>query len=179
MPPEEELPSYPGHSKQRKTPSRDPVVLSRQQQAEANRVKIRERIARSYGATEPGVKKLISAVNLGYHWGAFYVDVERKQCFLFDPMQLKSNIVAQNGGVHCRRANAEEDGPDPQDSSSCGLWCLVVLELLLFGATHDKWSNYWSDSLYEAGGYLRMRYLHKVINLQSHFPVEDEPEEEK
>ncbi|KAI9997220.1 hypothetical protein PInf_000656 [Phytophthora infestans] len=28
-------------------------------------------------------------------------------------------------------------------------------------------------------GYLRMRYLHKVIKLQSHFPVEDEPEEEK
>ncbi|KAI9994227.1 hypothetical protein PInf_016795 [Phytophthora infestans] len=72
--------------------------------------------------------------------------------------------AAQNGGVHCRRANAEDDGPDP---------------LLLFGATHDKGGNYWNDSLYEAGGYLRMRYLHKVIKLQSHFPVEDEPEEEK
>ncbi|KAF4129760.1 hypothetical protein GN958_ATG21049 [Phytophthora infestans] len=59
----------------------------------------RERIARSYGAAEPGVKKLISAVNLGYHWGAFYVDVEKKQCFLFDPMQLKSNITSLRTAV--------------------------------------------------------------------------------
>ncbi|KAF4137813.1 hypothetical protein GN958_ATG12766 [Phytophthora infestans] len=59
----------------------------------------REQIARSYCAAEPGVKKNISAVNLGYHWGAFYVDVERKQCFLFDPMQLKSNITSLRTAV--------------------------------------------------------------------------------
>ncbi|KAI9990477.1 hypothetical protein PInf_021479 [Phytophthora infestans] len=143
----------------------------------------RERIARSYGAAEPGVKKLISAVNLGYHWGAFYVDVEKKQCFLFDPMQLKSNITSLRTAV-CTVVEPmlkmtdqiqyeTITGCEQQDSLSCGLWCLVVLELL-FGATHDKWS----DSLYEAVGYLRMRYLHKVIKLQSHFLAEDKPEEE-
>ncbi|KAF4133338.1 hypothetical protein GN958_ATG17459 [Phytophthora infestans] len=104
-------------------------------------------------------------------------------------MQLKSNITSLRTAV-CTVVEPmlkmtdqiqyeTITGSEQQDSSSCGLWCLVVLELLLFGATHDKWSNYWSDSLYEAGGYLRMRYLHKVIKLQSHFPVEDEPEEEK
>ncbi|KAI9981434.1 hypothetical protein PInf_009186 [Phytophthora infestans] len=112
-----------------------------------------------------------------------------KQCFLFDPMQLKSNISSLRTAV-CAAVEPmlkmtdqiqyeTITGCEQQDSSSCCLWCLVVLELLLFGATHDKWSNYWSDSLYEAVGYLRMRYLHKVIKLQSHFPVEDEPEEEK
>ncbi|ETK92166.1 hypothetical protein L915_04423 [Phytophthora nicotianae] len=47
-----------------------------------------------------------------------------------------------------------------------------LLELLLFGATLENWSDYWSDSLYEEVGYLRMRYLHKVIRLQGHLSVD-------
>ncbi|KAI9982229.1 hypothetical protein PInf_008124 [Phytophthora infestans] len=57
-PPEEELPPYPGHSKQRKTPSRDPVVLSRQQQAEANRVKIRSATRAAQEDVEPPARRL-------------------------------------------------------------------------------------------------------------------------
>ncbi|ETM51888.1 hypothetical protein L914_04368 [Phytophthora nicotianae] len=63
-------------------------------------------------------------------------------------------------------------GCKQMDNSSCGLWCLVVLELLLFGATLENWSDYWSDSLYEEVVYLRMRYLHKVIRLQGHLSVD-------
>ncbi|KAF4134320.1 hypothetical protein GN958_ATG16452 [Phytophthora infestans] len=86
-------------------------------------------------------------------------------------MQLKSNITSLRTAV-CTVVEPmlkmtdqiqyeTITGCEQQDSSSCGL------------------CNYLSDLLYEAGGYLRMRYLHKVIKLQSHFPVEDEPEEEK
>ncbi|KAE9162215.1 hypothetical protein PF005_g30941, partial [Phytophthora fragariae] len=41
MPTEDGLPPYPGHSKRNKSPAPDPPTLSRQQQAEARRVKIR------------------------------------------------------------------------------------------------------------------------------------------
>uniref|UniRef100_H3GTL2 Uncharacterized protein n=1 Tax=Phytophthora ramorum TaxID=164328 RepID=H3GTL2_PHYRM len=41
MPPGDELPPYPGHSKDSKAPEREPPTLSRQQQAEAKRVSIR------------------------------------------------------------------------------------------------------------------------------------------
>ncbi|KAF4133337.1 hypothetical protein GN958_ATG17458 [Phytophthora infestans] len=58
MPPEEELPPYPGHSKQCKTPSRDPVVLSRQQQAQANRVKIRSATRAAQEDVEPPARRL-------------------------------------------------------------------------------------------------------------------------
>ncbi|KAE8981028.1 hypothetical protein PR003_g24726 [Phytophthora rubi] len=50
------------------------------------------------------------------------------------------------------------------------IWCLVVLELLLFGATPETWSDYWKDYLYEVVGYLRLRYLRKVISLQLQQP---------
>ncbi|KAG3243793.1 hypothetical protein PI124_g11396 [Phytophthora idaei] len=71
-------------------------------------------------------------------------------------------------------------GCEQKDSSSCGPWRLVVLEHLLFGATSETWSDYWSDSLYDVMRYLRMRYLHKIIKLQNHMsvPVDDGVEEE-
>ncbi|ETP04379.1 hypothetical protein F441_18849 [Phytophthora nicotianae CJ01A1] len=58
-----------------------------------------------------------------------------------------------------------------KDSSSCGIWCLFVLKLLLFGANPENWGDYWSDSMYDVVGYLRMRYLHKVISLQRRLSV--------
>ncbi|GMF43462.1 unnamed protein product [Phytophthora fragariaefolia] len=45
-----------------------------------------------------------------------------------------------------------------QDRSSCGIWCIAVLEMLLAGAS-------WNDKIYRLQPYLRMRYLYKVISL--------------
>ncbi|KAH7488250.1 uncharacterized protein KRP23_2203 [Phytophthora ramorum] len=136
----------------------------------------RTRLARSYGVAVPGNKSVISVVNLGHHWGAFFIDVHGKRCFLFDPMQLKSNITTLKNAVRMVIEPVLDmtdqhqfdviSGCVQQDSPSCGLWCLVVLELLLFGATPEKWSDYWSDSLYGVVAYLRMRYLHKIIRLR-------------
>ncbi|KAF4150017.1 hypothetical protein GN958_ATG00810 [Phytophthora infestans] len=69
MPPEEELPPYHGHSKQRKTPSRDPVVLSRQQQAEANRVKIRSASRAAQEDVEPPARRLPPLAQVVRHGG--------------------------------------------------------------------------------------------------------------
>ncbi|KAL3658549.1 hypothetical protein V7S43_016433 [Phytophthora oleae] len=134
------------------------------------------RIAQAYGAADPGVKKVISVLNVGYHWGAFCVDVRTRKCFLFDPMHLPSNITTLKTAVRTvveetlqltdQLEYQEVTGCKQKDSSSCGLWCLVVLELLLFGADTKNWGDFWSDSLYEAVRYLRMRYLHKVLRLQ-------------
>lgn len=44
-----------------------------------------------------------------------------------------------------------------RDSSSCGVLCLVVLEILLAGAK-------WDEGMYKLVTYLRMRYLLKVLS---------------
>ncbi|KAG6599632.1 uncharacterized protein IUM83_19342 [Phytophthora cinnamomi] len=138
-------------------------------------------IARPYGAADPGLTCAVSVVNLKHHWGAFFVDQRRKRCYLFDPMQLKSNITTLKDAV---RTVVEPmldmmdqlqiemiTGFEQKDSTSSGLWCLVVIELLLSGATPEHWRNYWNDTLYNSVGYLRMRYLHKILKLQNYFSV--------
>ncbi|KAF1787719.1 Ulp1 protease family, C-terminal catalytic domain [Phytophthora cactorum] len=102
----------------------------------------RTRTARSFGAADPDVKRVVSVVNLGHHWGAFFVDVNAKRCFLFDPLQLKSNITTLKSAVRTIVETMLDmtdqlqfdviTGCEQKDSSSCGPWCLVVLELLLF-----------------------------------------------
>ncbi|KUF96199.1 hypothetical protein AM588_10008562 [Phytophthora nicotianae] len=140
------------------------------------------RTARSFGAADPGIKSVVSIVNLGYHWGEFSIDVHQKRSFLFDPLQLQSNLTSLKNAVRTvveTMLNMTDriqfdviSGCKQMDNSSYGLWCLVVLELLLFGATQENWSDYWSDSLYEEVMYLRMSYLHKVIRLQGHLSVD-------
>ncbi|EGZ21881.1 hypothetical protein PHYSODRAFT_495496 [Phytophthora sojae] len=118
------------------------------------------RTAKGYGAANARAKFVISVINLGHHWGTFFVDTETKIYYLFDPMQLTSNLSALKEAVltvvkkmldmtdqldyhvitHCQQ----------RDGTSCGIWCL--------------------DSLYEVVGYLRLRYLRKVISLQLQQP---------
>ncbi|ETI50530.1 hypothetical protein F443_05948 [Phytophthora nicotianae P1569] len=139
------------------------------------------RTAKAYGATASGTKRVISVINLGNHWGAFFVNVETTTCYLFDPLQLKSNlstlkkavatVVEPMLGITDQLSYEAITGCLQKDSSSCGIWCLVVLELLLFGANLENWGDYWSDSMYDVVGYLRMRYLHKVISLERRLSV--------
>ncbi|EGZ19774.1 hypothetical protein PHYSODRAFT_490078, partial [Phytophthora sojae] len=137
--------------------------------------------AKGYGAANARAKFfVISVINLGHHGGAFFVETETKICYLFDPMQLTSNLSALKEAVLTvvEKMLDMTDQLDyhviahyqQRDGTSCGIWCLVVLELLLFGATPETWSDYWKDSLYEVVGYLRLRYLRKVISLQLQQP---------
>ncbi|OWY93858.1 hypothetical protein PHMEG_00036586, partial [Phytophthora megakarya] len=46
----------------------------------------------SYGAADAEVPKVINVVNLGHHWGSFFVDMMSRRCFVFDPMKLQRNV---------------------------------------------------------------------------------------
>ncbi|KAL3658547.1 hypothetical protein V7S43_016431 [Phytophthora oleae] len=103
----------------------------------------KSRTAKGYGAGEPGIKRVISVINLGNHWGAFFVNVETTTCYLFDPKQLKSNVstlkravatvVEPMLGITDQLSYEAISGCLQKDSSSCGVWCLVVLELYYLG----------------------------------------------
>ncbi|OWY94207.1 hypothetical protein PHMEG_00036134, partial [Phytophthora megakarya] len=127
------------------------------------------RIAKSFGAYTPGLKAVVSVINLGHHRGAVFVDIHAKRCSLFDHMQLESNISDLKDTVRTAVEKILQltdqvqydviTGCVQKDHSSCGLWCLVVVELLLFGADTQTWNDFWSDSLYDVVGYLRMLFV--------------------
>ncbi|KAE8901360.1 hypothetical protein PF004_g27806 [Phytophthora fragariae] len=139
------------------------------------------RTARGFLPDDTSYERVISVINVGNHWAAFLVDVPSKRCYLFDPLHLDSNIrivkkevlnvVEKVLGLTDQLQYEVLAGCTQRDGYSCGLWCLVVLELLLFGARPSSWNDYWSDTLYDVVGYLRLRFLRKIIDLQSHFTV--------
>ncbi|KAG1687110.1 hypothetical protein DVH05_005388 [Phytophthora capsici] len=130
----------------------------------------------TYESVAPGTKRVISVINLGNHWGAFFVNLETTSWYLFDPLQLQSNlstlkkavamVIEPMLGITDQLSYEVITGCVQKDSSSCGIYCLVVLELLLFGANPRNWDDYWSDSMYDVLGYLRMRHPHKIIALE-------------
>ncbi|KUF96475.1 hypothetical protein AM588_10006042 [Phytophthora nicotianae] len=138
------------------------------------------RTAKAYGATASGTKRVISVINLGNHWGAFFVNVETTTCYLFDPLQLKSNLSTLKKAV----ATVVEPMLGITTSSlmkplldACRRTVRrVEYGALLFWSCYcsvqtRKLGDYWSDSMYDVVGYLRMRYLHKVISLERRLSV--------
>ncbi|KAE9075899.1 hypothetical protein PF007_g24825 [Phytophthora fragariae] len=89
------------------------------------------RTAKGYGAANARAKFVISVINLGHHWGAFLVNTETKICYLFDPMQLSSNLSTLKEAVLTVVENMLDmtDQLDYQviahcqqkDSTSCGI----------------------------------------------------------
>ncbi|OWZ06079.1 hypothetical protein PHMEG_00021719 [Phytophthora megakarya] len=87
------------------------------------------RIARPSDVGEYGLKSVISAINPGHH---IY--------FFFDPMQLQSSLSTPKNAVCSvfKKILELTDKLDyqvvtvcvQQNFLSCGLWCLIVLELL-------------------------------------------------
>ncbi|POM71225.1 Hypothetical protein PHPALM_12230 [Phytophthora palmivora] len=85
---------------------------------------------------------------------------------MFDPLQSDSNykiieksmgqVVAGILGLKDMLVFERISWCKQQDNSSCGIWCLAVLEMLITNAL-------WDDSIYELVPYLRMRYLYKAI----------------
>ncbi|ETN11024.1 hypothetical protein PPTG_10036 [Phytophthora nicotianae INRA-310] len=109
------------------------------------------RTAKGYRAAVPGIKK-----------------------------QLKSAvgaIVEPMLGIEDRLSYEVVTGRFQKDNSSCGVWCLVVLELLLFGATPQSWSDFWNNFLYDVLDYLSMRYLYKVGALERQISIMAEGDE--
>ncbi|OWZ14374.1 hypothetical protein PHMEG_00012155 [Phytophthora megakarya] len=90
----------------------------------------------------------------GNHWVAFLADKKAKVCKIFDPLEPPKNYTIIQESVESVEGWEYEtvDWCKRKDGSSCGIWCIAVLEML-------------SDNTYRLQPYLRMRYLHKVIGL--------------
>ncbi|KAE9030220.1 hypothetical protein PR002_g9948 [Phytophthora rubi] len=105
------------------------------------------------------------------------LDKRTKVCYTFDPLQLKAdfatvkssvqNVIKHQVGLQNKITYKEIDWCKQRDNSSCGVWCLVVLELLLSEST-------WADSHYKVQPYLRMRYLYKATAVQETEVAHDE-----
>ncbi|KAG1698396.1 hypothetical protein DVH05_014911 [Phytophthora capsici] len=85
---------------------------------------------------------------------------------MFDPMQSEGNytiIEKSVRGVIEKLLELQDtifytkvEWCHQQDGSSCGVWCIAVLEMLL---SNSQWDN----CIYRLQPYLRMRFLHKAI----------------
>lgn len=126
-----------------------------------------QKLAGSYDAFEPGVLRVFGLVNMsGVHWVAFMYS--GSTCKLFDPFQRKwrardlmtklRRVVEPLLSSSTEIEYVSVDVCKQDDGSSCGLWCLAILELMLSG-------DDWDDQLYESIPYLRLRNLRKCIEM--------------
>ncbi|GMF40899.1 unnamed protein product [Phytophthora fragariaefolia] len=63
-----------------------------------------------------------------------------------------SNVIEKIVGLTDQLHYEVIKGCKQKDRHSCGLWCLVILVLLLYGARASNWDDYWSDTLYNVVG---------------------------
>ncbi|KAL4157173.1 hypothetical protein PRNP1_006198 [Phytophthora ramorum] len=125
-------------------------------------------VAKGLGAADPRYERVLGIFNVGIHWVAFMIAKNTKICHMFDPLQSERNYASIERSVRevmepvldleGKLDYKKIDWCDQQDGSSCGIWCIAVLEMLLVGAS-------WNDKIYRLQPYLRMRYLYKVISL--------------
>ncbi|ETP48248.1 hypothetical protein F442_05982 [Phytophthora nicotianae P10297] len=137
----------------------------------------KKKTAGGFGAMDPNNERIIAVICMDHHWGAYLLDKRKNVCYTFDPLQLKKNLATLKSsmqfvigpilGLNDRITYKEVDWCKQKDNSSCGVWCFVILELLLAGRP-------WSDSLYDVLPYLRLRYLYKAIGIQQGEPAENE-----
>ncbi|ETP29835.1 hypothetical protein F442_21096 [Phytophthora nicotianae P10297] len=132
----------------------------------------RRRVAGGFGAADPKYDRVIGIFNISNHWVAYLINrnidhaTNKASCFMFDPMQSDHHYKIIEKSV---RGGIEEllqlqDSIDytkiewckQKDGTSCGVWCIAVLEMLLSNGS-------WDNCLYRLQPYLRMRFLHKAI----------------
>ncbi|KAE8914058.1 hypothetical protein PF003_g2130 [Phytophthora fragariae] len=125
-------------------------------------------VAKGLGAADPKYDRVIGIFNVGAHWVAFVIDKNAKVCHMFDPLQSERNYAAIERSVRKVMETVLDlegkldykkiDWCKQQDGSSCGIWCIAVLDMIIAGAS-------WNDNIYRLQPYLRMLYLYKVISL--------------
>ncbi|KAG1690173.1 hypothetical protein DVH05_028380 [Phytophthora capsici] len=132
----------------------------------------RQRTADGFGASDPKNERVICIFHIERHWVSFFIDRNihpktlKASCYMFDPLQSSRNYKIIEKSV---RATIEDllqlkdqviyqkvEWCTQQDSSSCGVWCIAVLEMFLAKKT-------WDNCIYKLLPYLRMRLLHKAL----------------
>ncbi|ETI53792.1 hypothetical protein F443_03315 [Phytophthora nicotianae P1569] len=119
---------------------------------------------------------IMNSLSLPYAW-TLVLDKRKNVCYTFDALQLKENLATLKSSVQFviqpilslkdRITYKEVDWCQQKDNSLCGVWCLVILKLLLAG-------RLCADNLYDVLPYLRLRYLYKAIGIQRGKPAENE-----
>ncbi|ETP23596.1 hypothetical protein F441_03306 [Phytophthora nicotianae CJ01A1] len=119
---------------------------------------------------------IMNSLSLPYAW-TLVLDKRKNVCYMFDALQLKENLATLKSsvqfviqpilGLKDRITYKEVDWCQQKDNSLCGVWCLVILKLLLAG-------RLCADNLYDMLPYLRLRYLYKAIGIQRGKPAENE-----
>ncbi|GMF52864.1 unnamed protein product [Phytophthora fragariaefolia] len=117
----------------------------------------KRRVAGGFGASDPNNKRGIGIINIDRHWVSFLVDRTigedmTAKCFMFDPLQSKRNyatieksmqtVVEHILDLKGKVTFEKIEWCTQQDGSSCGVWCIAVLEMLLSNAQ-------WDDSIYK------------------------------
>uniref|UniRef100_H3H661 Ubiquitin-like protease family profile domain-containing protein n=1 Tax=Phytophthora ramorum TaxID=164328 RepID=H3H661_PHYRM len=125
-------------------------------------------VAKRLGAADPKYERVLGIFNVGSNWVAFMIAKNTKICHTFDPLQSERNYASIERSVRKvmepvldlegKLDYKKIDWCEQQNGSSCGIWCIAVLEMLLAGAS-------WNDKIYRLRPYLRMRYLYEVISL--------------
>ncbi|EGZ08216.1 hypothetical protein PHYSODRAFT_527152, partial [Phytophthora sojae] len=132
----------------------------------------KRRTAAGFGASDPKNKRVIGIIHIERHWMAFLIDrtvakgTKTATCFMFDPLQSRSNYTVIEKSVRTVIEGVLQLGDmvnyekvewcTQQDNSSCGVWCIAVLEMRLCDAS-------WDDCIYRLLPYLRLRYLQKAL----------------
>ncbi|GMF49148.1 unnamed protein product [Phytophthora fragariaefolia] len=100
-------------------------------------------VAKRLGAAIPKYDRVIGIFNVGAHWIAFLIEKNANICHMFDPLQSERNCSAIERsvrkvmetvlGLEGKLDYKKIDWCKQQDGSSCGIWCIAVLEMLLAG----------------------------------------------
>ncbi|KAL4166923.1 hypothetical protein KRP22_012410 [Phytophthora ramorum] len=132
-------------------------------------------VAKGLGAADPKYERVLDIFNVGSNWVAFMIAKNTKICHTFDPLQSERNYASVERSVRKvmepvldlegKLDYKKIDWCEQQNGSSCGIWCIAVLEMLLAGVS-------WNDKIYRLQPYLRMRYLyeaeaHQVVYIPS------------
>ncbi|POM72992.1 Hypothetical protein PHPALM_10206 [Phytophthora palmivora] len=107
------------------------------------------RTAGGFGAGNPKYKRVMCCFNVDRHWVTFmrnYQVIEKSVRRVIEPLLQFEGMLSCEKVERCKQ----------HDGSSCGVWCIAILELILIDSTLD-------DCLYKLMPYLRMRFLYKAI----------------
>ncbi|POM57626.1 LOW QUALITY PROTEIN: Hypothetical protein PHPALM_37832 [Phytophthora palmivora] len=123
------------------------------------------RTAGGFGAGNPKYKRVRCCFNVDRHWVTFMIGTitrELPASYLTiskasATTKLSKRAVIEpllqfEGMLSCEKVERCKQ----HDGSSCGVWCIAILELILIDSTLD-------DCLYKLMPYLRMRFLYKAI----------------
>ncbi|KAF4141974.1 Adenovirus endoprotease [Phytophthora infestans] len=102
----------------------------------------KRKAANAYNAFSGTNTEVIGVLNIGgVHWVAYHIDVRAQTCRLFDPKQGTASyneleaavkeVVEPLLSLNSELTYYKFTSCLQEDSDSCGLWCLVILELTL------------------------------------------------